>query len=89
MARFSRTGFEAAAVSAMTARSVMRSQSKRRVAELRFGHPYAVVAVADGGAESETEAGPWHGVPVFSAWVSEPEDAQDDEDSAAGSSRPL
>ena len=39
-----------------------------RAAELRFGHPYAVVAVAAGD-------GPWHGLPVFSAWVAQPEDA--------------
>jgi hypothetical protein len=40
-----------------------------REAELRFAHPYAVVAVAERGADS-----PWHGVPVFSAWVTEPDD---------------
>lgn len=93
MARYSRTGFEAAAVTTMAMASAMRSERPRRVAELRFGHPYAVVAVAGGsaGAEAETEgaAAEWQGVPVFSAWVSEPEDATDDEGSGAGEARPL
>jgi hypothetical protein len=43
-----------------------------RVAELRFGHPYAVVAVATDRRVGGT--GPWHGVPVFSGWVAEPDD---------------
>jgi hypothetical protein len=39
-----------------------------RTAELRFPHPYAVVAVVDDrGAESQA----WQGIPVFSAWVAE------------------
>jgi len=70
MARYSRVGFEAAAVSAMAvamAATVPRA-GQIRAAELRFGHPYAVVAVAAG-------EGPWHGLPVFSAWVAQPEDA--------------
>ena len=45
---------------------------QRRVAELRFGHPYAVVAVT-----SDAAGGPWQGVPVFSAWITEPVDAGD------------
>ncbi|MGO9077768.1 MAG: hypothetical protein ACLQDY_01845 [Streptosporangiaceae bacterium] len=81
LARYSRTGFEAAAVTgvavAMAARVPGRSRS--RVAELQFGHPYAVVAVTldhrhDPGT-GEGYHGPWHGVPVFSAWVAEPDDA--------------
>lgn len=74
MAKYSRTGFEAAAVTALAARAALaRPEQQRRVAELRFGHPYAVVAVALGGED----AAAWDGVPVFSAWVSEPEDAAD------------
>ena len=77
MARYSRTGFEAAAVTAMGIRAtamVRERPGMRRTAVLRFGHPYAAVAVtlADGG-------GPWHGVPVFSAWVAEPQEATDGE----------
>lgn len=76
MARYSRVGFEAAAVSAVmvAAAALLPRQGLLRTAELRFGHPFAVVAVtAD---EPPGSAGPWHGMPVFSAWVAEPEDAE-------------
>ena len=81
MARYSRTGFEAAALTAMAARASMaRPGGSRRVAELRFGHPYAVVAVAIDGNEdtraSQEGHRAWHGVPVFSAWVAQPQDAE-------------
>jgi hypothetical protein len=71
MARYSRTGFEAAAATAVAAALAMRvpRQGLVRTAELRFGHPYAAVAVTAG-------AGPWHGLPVFSAWVADPSDAE-------------
>lgn len=83
MARYGREGFEAAAVSAVGALLSMTVPRRGliRAAELRFGHPFAVVAVtADepgrgrppGGAH-----GPWHGLPVFSAWMTQPEDAGD------------
>ena len=53
-----------------------------RIATLRFGHPFAVVAVAadDGhpGDDATARPGPWHGMPVFSAWVTSPEDAVED-----------
>ena len=79
MARYHRTGFEAAAVTATAVRmSVVRGRGPRRVAELRFGHPYAVVAVATSQPERPARQhgrSPWHGLPVFSAWVAEPEDA--------------
>ncbi|MEU8164631.1 hypothetical protein ACIP95_00540 [Micromonospora parva] len=73
MARFGRYGFEAAAVTGMFGLTSLPPEGVARTAELRFGHPYAVVAVAtdtrgDGGT------GPWHAVPVFSAWISEPEE---------------
>jgi hypothetical protein len=73
MARYGRYGFEAAAVTAMMAWMSLPPEGVARIAELRFGHPYAVVAVAtDTGPGGAT--GPWHGVPVFSAWVAEPEE---------------
>lgn len=83
MARYSRTGFEAAAASAIGIELAALVPGRRREAELRFAHPYAVVAIAadpaaagqSGGAR--LSPGPWHGLPVFSAWVSEPEDAAD------------
>jgi hypothetical protein len=81
MARYSRTGFEAAAVTAtaMTA-SLVLTQSMRRVANLQFGHPYAVVAVT---LQPGAGDAPWHGVPVFSAWVVAPEDAGRDDEQPA------
>ncbi|MEU9508966.1 hypothetical protein AB0D32_22120 [Micromonospora sp. NPDC048170] len=73
MARYGRYGFEAAAVTALGSAVSVPPEGVARIAELRFGHPYAVVAVATdrpaGGA-----TGPWHGVPVFSAWVADPEE---------------
>jgi hypothetical protein len=81
-ARYTRIGFEAAAVTSVAIRSAARIPSRHRVAELRFGHPYAVVAVATDPAARErarSAVSPWHGVPVFSAWVSEPDDADADD----------
>ncbi|MDO3704415.1 hypothetical protein Q3W71_22380 [Micromonospora sp. C28SCA-DRY-2] len=73
MARYGRYGFEAAAVTALMDWMSLPPEGVARVAELRFGHPYAVLAVATdtrtGGA-----TGPWHGLPVFSAWVAEPDE---------------
>ncbi|MEV6301395.1 hypothetical protein AB0M02_18440 [Actinoplanes sp. NPDC051861] len=67
-ARFDRYGFEAAAVTAFMVTTSAPMERMLRVAELRFAHPYAVVAVAN-------YAGPWDGVPVFSAWVTNPEES--------------
>lgn len=82
VARYSRTGFEAAAVTAGLIAATMRPQRMQRQAELRFAHPYAVVAFTTDGNEGRrpeaARTSPWHGLPVFSAWVSEPEDATDD-----------
>ncbi|MFY1614905.1 hypothetical protein [Micromonospora sp. WMMD736] len=73
MARYGRYGFEAAAVTGMFGTVSLPPEGVARTAELRFGHPYAVVAVAtDSRADGTT--GPWHGVPVCSAWVAEPTD---------------
>ncbi|HXP20045.1 MAG TPA: hypothetical protein VN840_10415 [Streptosporangiaceae bacterium] len=85
MARYTRVGFEAAAVTAMAIMASMQLPRRGliRTAELRFGHPFAVVAVtgptdrsrrrAAGTAQSDA----WHGLPVFSAWVADPQDADD------------
>ena len=46
---------------------------------MRFGHPFAVVAVASddlGVPPRDRVANPWHGLPVLSAWVSEPAEAE-------------
>jgi len=79
MARYSRVGFEAAAVTGLAIAMAARPSRPGliRTAELRFGHPFAVVAVAAGepGGGGASGRGPWHGLPVFSAWVAQPEDA--------------
>jgi hypothetical protein len=77
VARYGQYGFEAAALTTMVSyRSAGLGPLLAREAELRFAHPYAVVAVASQTSETSdvTKPGPWHGVPVFSAWVSEPDD---------------
>ena len=88
VATYDRTGFEAAAVTAMAVAlgaAMVPRRGLRRTATLRFGHPYAVVAVTTHqspsggpaiGPEVESLAAPstapWHGLPVFSAWITEP-----------------
>ena len=82
MARYTRVGFEAAAVTALLAARAMHVPRPGlvRTAELRFGHPFAVVAVtADrpgAGRPAGQHPSPWSGLPVFSAWVAQPEDAE-------------
>jgi len=84
VARYSRTGFEAAAITAIAVAAMAmrpRPEGVLRTAELRFGHPFAVVAVAadeDHDPQRGTGASPWHGMPVFSAWVARPEEAVED-----------
>ena len=46
-----------------------RLRATSDVAAALDGAPYAVLAVATG-------SGPWHGLPVFSAWVTEVEEAE-------------
>jgi hypothetical protein len=80
MARYTRVGFEAAAVTAMGIRFSMPMPGRRRTAELRFCHPYAVIAVAADdsarrGSAARAWSGWWNGVPIFSAWVAEPREA--------------
>jgi hypothetical protein len=82
MARYTRVGFEAAAISAMMAGVSMPipQDGVRRTAELRFGHPYAVVALADrpwrdGWQPDIAEGAAWLSLPVFSGWVAEPTEA--------------
>ncbi len=74
VARYHRRGFEAAAVTALYVASSLRLESpgRQRHALLRFDRPYAVVASIPHGPPS-----PWIGLPVFSAWVTEPDEATD------------
>jgi hypothetical protein len=73
VASYSRTGFKAAAVTAigMCAAGMPSFQEVlvRRI-ELRFNRPYAVLACA---ARDDGPAA-WRGLPVFSAWITEPEE---------------
>lgn len=73
VARFHREGFEAAAVTGMASRVSRRwsPTGLRRTALLRFGRPYAAVAVA------LDDGGPWSGLPVFSAWITEADEAEE------------
>jgi hypothetical protein len=75
-ASYSKTGFKAAAVTAMAmvagsmpSRPEVHEVLVRRI-ELRFNRPYAVLACAAG------DDGPaaWRGVPVFSAWITTPDE---------------
>jgi hypothetical protein len=82
MARYTRIGFEAGAVTslAIALSAVAQRPGVRRTAELRFGHPFAVAAVAADNAtppdsHPPVPRSPWLGLPVFSAWVTDPEDA--------------
>jgi hypothetical protein len=72
LASFSRYGFEAAAVTSFMLRTSARRAPQEtgieRTAILRFDHPYAAIAVAQGS---------FAGLPLFSAWIQEPEEAQD------------
>lgn len=75
VARYSRTGFEAAAVTALgvAVSARMPQPGKFREATVRFGHPFAVVATTFGQQPDSV----WHNLPVFSAWVTSPDDAAD------------
>src|SRR5712692_5928472 len=80
MARYSAVGFEAAAVTglAVLVSAKVSRPGRRRTATVRFAHPFAVVAAAfdDPRARHASPVpSPWHGLPVFSAWVSEPAEA--------------
>lgn len=76
VARYSRRGFEAAAVTGLgvaISAKIPEPPGPHRTATIRFAHPYAVVATALG----STPADPWRGLPVFAAWITDPDDAQD------------
>ncbi len=83
VASFTRYGFEAAAVTAFgIATSAQRPPGQRGIehtAVLRFDHPYAALAIAGRAVLQQPQGttpnpqAPWHGLPLFSAWIHEPE----------------
>ena len=80
VARYSAIGFEAAAVTGliMSMSATVLRPGARRVARVRFARPYAVVAAAcDGrnGRSDQPTPSVWRGLPIFSAWVTKPSDA--------------
>ncbi|MGH7705057.1 MAG: hypothetical protein ACRENY_04240 [Candidatus Dormibacteria bacterium] len=78
VARYDAVGFQAAAVTAlMTLLSGHQPRSHRAIlrrATITFRHPYAVVAATFNDWQEPSPAA-WQGLPVFSAWVAEAEDA--------------
>jgi hypothetical protein len=86
VASFTRYGFEAAAVTGLAvATSAPREPREigiERTAILRFDHPYAAIAIAGRPtsprpADQPAPAGaPLTGLPLFTAWVHEPEEAE-------------
>lgn len=81
MARYTAAGFEAAAVTALAfaVSATFPASGRRRSATVRFAHPYAVVAAAfDGSLDRDASPvpGAWHALPVFSARVIEPAEAE-------------
>jgi hypothetical protein len=85
VARYNRKGFEAAALSAFGLVAGMKLPKRRllRRATLRFGHPFAVVAVTRARTDWETrasgrlQASPfWYGLPIYSAWVTVPSEVE-------------
>jgi len=76
VAQYSRHGFEAAAVTELAVTLSARLPAPpgpHRTANVRFAHPYAVVANSHGHRDDD----PWHALPVFAAWITDPDDAQD------------
>lgn len=76
VARYTRRGFEAAAVTnygIATSGRRPKPPGPYGTATLRFAHPYAVVAATQGNEPDD----PWNGLPVFAAWITDPDDAQD------------
>jgi hypothetical protein len=76
VASYTRRGFEAAAVTGLAVAVSARMPpppGPYRTATVRFAHPYAVVATT-----RAHDSDPWNGLPVFAAWITEPDDASED-----------
>lgn len=88
LARYTRVGFEAAAVTglARAASAMAHRPGRERTAALHFAHPYAVVATATTPRPPRPPrrqpwgpppTSPWAGLPVFAAWVGQAVEARD------------
>jgi hypothetical protein len=79
VASFTRYGFKAAAITAVgfvsAARVTPEHSGIERTAALRFDHPYAVIALA-GQLDEPSDQSEFFALPVFSAWVNTPQDAE-------------
>jgi hypothetical protein len=76
VARYSAVGFEAAAVTGLAVAVSGRrpTPGTPRRATIRFSHPYAVVAATFKDPYQPSPSA-WHGLPVFSAWITTPNEA--------------
>jgi len=89
VASFTRFGFEAAAITffgvACAGFAPPPETGLERTATLRFDHPYAAVAVAGrpanlaGDEQSEQSANSFAGLPLFTAWIAAPAEAEDED----------
>lgn len=83
VASYTRSGFQAAAITAFVAFSGISRPAQRRgverVADLRFDHPHSAIALA-GSADSflgHAAPSPWFGLPLFTAWIDQAAEVND------------
>jgi Serpin (serine protease inhibitor) len=82
VATFDRYGFEAAAVTAMGFATSGRPRDPtetgiERVAQLRFDHPFAAIAVD---SSDSIDSPTWNGLPLFEAWITTPKEPEPERD---------
>jgi hypothetical protein len=83
VASFTRYGFAAAAITtlswgAVAGRVPPSELGVERSATLRFDHPYAAIAMAGRAPTTEPDKSAFTGLPLFSAWINNPTDVNDD-----------
>jgi hypothetical protein len=80
VASFTRYGFEAAAVTALGVRSQDERPRARPGSNAQpssgFDHPYAAIAIS-GHPNARTRATRFAGLPLFSAWIAAPTEADE------------
>lgn len=78
VAQFDRYGFEAAAVTGIgvdCSLTITNESGVERIAELRFDHPFAAIAVC---RDSWGDPSRFRGLPVFEAWIDAPTEVPTD-----------